>query len=160
MKGLSSKRGHVVEDPNECYGIKRHRWRTLKGFWRYHRRLPGSIKNFVAFCEAPSAKWLEEASWAELMMLPGVTKRHLISLGGSFTFTKGYVHKWRVVEAGEAWTTKDGFAGMGRTADHAALSGLVYWWELITYRMNAEKEDKRRQARKAKRKVRLAEEKP
>lgn len=121
---------------DKSFGVKRHKWRTLKGFWRFHKlELPGTVEDFVKFCEAPSAAWLEKASVSELMCLPGVQKRHLIGLGGGFSYVKGYTYSWRVSKNGKAWTTKDGFHGSGRSVEHAALSGLIVWWELITYRL-------------------------
>jgi len=114
----------------DIFWQKRCRWRTLRGLWHFaHYKMPGTPEDCAAWLGAPSVEWLEKALFVHLEQLPRV-KKNLRSLGGSFSYVKGYWWKW------QARHEKMIYIGTGLNYNQAALKGLVTFWELAARRVS------------------------
>ena len=107
---------------------------SLQELWK-RRNLPGTIDDFVNFLGAQNQEQLETMDFVEMEHLPGVKDRHLVSCGGTYlkAFNK-FKWLWTTAEDAQYQRAGENFTDRGETYDAAALSALVVYWELLTYR--------------------------
>ncbi len=95
---------------------------------------PGTLEEFIEWL---GHKYPWNLRYDQLEELQGPRNMTLVALGGRIHHGIGdwnFSFKWQTLEAGPHWRKAELYIGHGDTVHHAALSGLLVTWELLTYR--------------------------